>query len=207
MKTKNLWIISISIFMVSCISCGIYFFQQKVKFNKLTLQSQKLNQMQEQKIKTLLDSYKLKYAMIKATMSTLENKKQQANLPLFKEINLSISRLETFEITDQTSLDNFETYNNKLNQLLVAEIIKFNTKQKSLFNNISEIRNLERFDKHIDDSRTKYSHWSLEYNKVQEATEKNFFNKVSIIKVPFFKVDHLILAKKGLTQTSRSAAL
>lgn len=193
--------------MVSCISCGIFFFQQKAKFHKLTLQSQKLNQMQDQKIKTLLDSYKLKYAMIKATMSTLENKKQQANLPLFKEINLSISRLETFEITDQTSLDNFETYNNKLNQLLVAEIIKFNTKQKSLFNNISEIRNLERFDKHIDDSRTKYSHWSLEYNKVQEATEKNFFNKASIIKVPFFKIDHLILAKKGLTQASRSAAL
>ena len=78
---------------------------------------------------------------------------------------------------------------------------------ESLVSNLALVRDLERFDRHIDVVRSNYSHWTFQYYTLKENIEKNVFSKNGLSSVMYFKVDHMIFSKKGLTEIPRSAAL
>lgn len=207
MKSKKLWQISLSVFAITSISCGVYFFQQRTKLHKYSIQATELLKLQDQKLFTLIEAYKIKYAFVKSLLPAKSSKKTVINPELIKHVETQLTLLENLKITNQAEFDSFEYTNNVLGQILTSEISKFNRKEKSLFNNLSLIRDLERFDRHIDVVRSNYSHWTFQYHTLKENIEKNVFSKNGPSSVMYFKIDHMIFSKKGLTEVPRSAAL
>jgi hypothetical protein len=207
MKSKKLWQISLSVFAITSISCGVYFYQQRTKLHKYSHQATELLKLQDQKLFTLVEAYKIKYSFVKSLLPAKGTKKTEPSQDLIKSIEKQLTLLENLKITNQAEFDSFEFNNNVLGQILASEINKFNHKEKSLFNNLALIRDLERFDRHIDVVRSNYSHWTFQYYTLKENIEKNMFSKNGLNSVMYFKIDHMIFSKKGLTEVPRSAAL
>ncbi len=207
MKSKKLWQISLSVFAITSISCGVYFFEQRTKLHKYSNQATELLKLQDQKLFTLIEAYKIKYSFVKSLLPTKSSKKTDINPDLIINLEAQLTLLENLKITNQAEFDSFEYNNNVLGQILASEINKFNNKKNSLFSNLALIRDLERFDRHIDVVRSNYSHWTFQYYTLKENIEKNVFSKNGLSSVMYFKVDHMIFSKKGLTEIPRSAAL
>lgn len=207
MKSKKLWQISLSIFAITSLICGVYFFQQRNKLHKYSHQATELLKLQDQKLFTLVEAYKIKYSFVKSLLPTKTSKKTELDASLIKKIETQLTLLENMKITNQTEFESFEYSNNVLGQILATEVNKFNLKNNSIFNHVSLIRDLERFDRHIDVVRSNYSHWSFQYYTLKENIEKNVFSKKDLTSVLYFKVDHMIYSQKGLSEIPRSAAL
>lgn len=207
MKSKKLWKISFSVFAITSISCGIYFFQQRSKLHKYSHQATELLKLQDQKLFTLVEAYKIKYSFVKSLLPTTSSKRADLNISVIKDIETSLNLLENMKITTQAEFDTFEYNNNVLGQILAKEVNKFNQKEKSLFSNLTFIRDLERFDRHIDVVRSNYSHWTFQYQTLIDRIEKNVFSRNELNPVLYFKMDHMIFSQKGVPETPRSAAL
>lgn len=207
MKTSKLWQISISVFAITSLSCGMYFYHQKHTLGKMSQQADELLSLQDKKLSTLVEAYKLKHSFVKNLILNEKKQKSKTHQQILHTLENILQAQETLKIQNQSEFDTFEMYNNQLGQILVIEINKFSMNQASLFSDLSQVRNVERFDRHIDIVRANYSHWSFQYHTLKSSAEKNLFSKKAFNEVLYFKVDHLILNKKDPQHLSRSAAL
>lgn len=163
-------------------------------YSRLEESTSKLILQEKDNLASLISAYNKKYLWIN---SVIQNKQQSVSTNTHKEIIQALDQLNLIKINSQTDLNNFELWNNKLNQILVKEVIKFNSKQKSIFINISQIRDLERYDRHIDFARSQYSSWSYQFYQAKTEMQKSLFSKNSTLaEIPFYEIDHIILKKK-----------
>lgn len=197
MKSKDLWTYSIIAFVISIVGCSFYFYKQKKSYSRLEESTSKLILQEKDNLAKLVSAYKQKYFWIN---SFIQNKKQPITRSFQQAAEESLNQLNKLQIKSQSDLENFEKWNNNLNQLIVKEVIKFNSNQKSVFYHISQIRELERYDRNIDFARTQYSTWSYQYYQAKSEMEKNLFSKSNdLTDVPFYEIDHLIFKKNKIS--------
>lgn len=198
MKTKNLWKYAIAAFIVSTLGCSFFFYIQKKAYTRLEKSAGKLALQEKENLSSLMSAYNKKYYWLN---SLIHNSNKANKDTTTAEIYQILNQLNSFQIKTQVDLNKFELWNIKLNQALIKEVMKYNSQQKSFFSHISQIRELERYDRHIDFVRTQYSTWSYQYYQAKIEMGKNLFSKnSSVAEVPFFEIDHLIFKKKTVSK-------
>lgn len=206
MKKNKLLYTAILVFLISSLASTFFLYKEKTKVISLNIKSTQLAHEQNQRLQQLRSAYSLKYSFIEKVFLAV-NISTNTKSETVNSLKSTLTYLENFKINSQADFEAFETKNNILNQIIIKEVIAFDQKKPSLIKSIDQIRSLERFDRHIDVTRTDYSRWSFQYYSLKKETDKSVFNKKTSDQVLFYKLDHLILEKNGLKEFSKSAAL